>query len=113
MQYEARLEYNEHQQFCFPRNCVFLSVSGKSITEAEVHWTTCPIDQGSLDKVSQGSLLSLLLLVSLKQSFSTRQRMILKGQYTRDHSTWTIGNGDPMQEVCTQHNIPRAWEQQS
>ena len=26
--------------------------------------------------------------------------MILKDQNTRDHSAWTIGNGDLMHEVC-------------
>ena len=30
-----------------------------------------------------------IILVSLKQSFSTRQSMILKDQNTRDHSAWT------------------------
>ena len=23
---------------------------------------------------------------------------------------WTVGNGDPMHEVCIQHRISRAWE---
>ena len=45
-------------------------------------------------------LLLLLLIISLKQSFSTRHSMILKDQNTRDHSAWTIVNGDPMHEVC-------------
>ena len=34
----------------------------------------------------------LILLVSLKQSFSTRHSMSLTDQNTRDHPAWTIGN---------------------
>ena len=52
--------------------------------------------------------LLLLVLVSLKQSFSTRQSMILKDQNTRDLLAWTIGNGDPMPGVCVPHSIHRA-----
>ena len=33
-------------------------------------------------------------------SFSTRQSMVLKDQNTIDHIAWTIGNGDPVHEVC-------------
>ena len=33
-----------------------------------------------------------------------------KRQDTRDHSEWTIGNGDPMNGVCISHGIPRAWK---
>ena len=29
-----------------------------------------------------------------------------------EHPVWTVGNGDPMQEVCIPHGIPRTWEQQ-
>ena len=56
--------------------------------------------------------LIIIILVSLKQSFSTQHSMILKDQNTRDHSAWTIGNRDPMHEACIPHSIPRAWEQQ-
>ena len=31
---------------------------------------------------------------------------------TREHLVWTVGNGDPMHEVCIPHSIPRAKEQQ-
>ena len=38
--------------------------------------------------------------------------MIQKDRNTRDHLAWTIVTGDPMQEACISHSIPRAWEQQ-
>ena len=41
-------------------------------------------------------IIIIIILVSSKQSFSTRQSMILKDQNTRDHSA---GNGDPMHGV--------------
>ena len=53
-----------------------------------------------------------IIIISLKQSFSTRHSMILKDQNTRDHSAWTIENGDPMHEVCIPLGIPRAWKRQ-
>ena len=31
--------------------------------------------------------------------------MIQKGQNIRNHSAWTIGNGDPKHEVCIPHSI--------
>ena len=34
--------------------------------------------------------------------------MIQKDRNTRDHSAWTIGNVDPMHEVCIPHSIPIA-----
>ena len=34
--------------------------------------------------------------------------MILKDENTRDHSAWTIMNGDPMHGMCIPHRIPRA-----
>ena len=36
--------------------------------------------------------------------------MIKKDQNTRDHSAWTIGNEDPIHEVCIPNSIPRACE---
>ena len=38
--------------------------------------------------------------------------MTLKVQKTRDHSAWTIGNGDPTYEVCIPHSILRAYPTQ-
>ena len=32
---------------------------------------------------------------------------------TRDYSAWTVGNGDPMHELCIPHSIPRAWKKVS
>ena len=42
----------------------------------------------------------IIILYSLKQSYSTQHSMILKDQNARDHSAWTIENGDPMHDVC-------------
>ena len=55
--------------------------------------------------------ISIIILFSLKQSFSTQHRMILKDQ-TINHSAQTIGNRDHMYEVCISHSIPRVSEQQ-
>ena len=52
-------------------------------------------------KLQLNILIVFFYLVSLNQFFSTR-----------DHSAWNIWNGDPMQDVCIPHMIPRAWEQQ-
>ena len=47
----------------------------------------------------------------LKQSFTQRQSMIQKDQNTNDHSALTIGNGDPMHEVCIPHRMLCALKQ--
>ena len=47
-----------------------------------------------------------------KAVLTQRLCMIQKDRNTRDHSAWTMGNGDPMHKVCISHRIPRAWEQE-
>ena len=43
----------------------------------------------------------------LKQYFVNTKS--LQKQNTRDHLAQTLGNGDPIYEVCVAHRTPRAW----
>ena len=50
--------------------------------------------------------------IIFKAVLTQRSRMIEKDENIRDHSAWTIGNVDPMHEMCIPHSIRCAWEQQ-
>ena len=54
---------------------------------------------------------TFILYMRLKAVFGPCE-VSAKYQNTSDHLAWTAENGDPMQEVCISHRIPRAWEQQ-
>ena len=42
---------------------------------------------------------TIIIVISLKQAFPTLTHD-QKKKITRDHSAWTIGNGDPMHGMC-------------
>ena len=52
-------------------------------------------------RFSLGDEIIIIILVSLKQSYFTQYSIILEHQNTRNHSAWTIENGDPMHEGHT------------
>ena len=49
--------------------------------------------------------LDIIIEGGLKQCYINTK--LLTDQNTRDHSAWTIGNGEPMHELCTPHRTPR------
>ena len=46
----------------------------------------------------------LLLCTRLKAVFS-RCENVAKDRNTRDHVAWTVGNEDPMHDVCLSHTV--------
>ena len=39
-------------------------------------------------------------------------KMLQNTEIQGEHLVWTVGNADPMHEVCIPHSIPQAWKQQ-
>ena len=39
------------------------------------------------------------------------KQSLVVAKTAKKHLVLTVGNGDPMREVCIPHRIPRAWEQ--
>ena len=53
----------------------------------------------------------IIIIIYDSLGFLVAAKTLQKTEIQREHLVWTVGNGDPMHEVCIPHSIPRVWKQ--
>ena len=88
----------------------------QNLTSNIYHTISQLLFRSQLYESTKTSLINVpTIIISISTRFKvvfSRCEDVIRDQITRDHLTWTIGNGDSMHGVCIPHRIPRAWEQQ-